>query len=550
MVIGEAPGADEIARGVPFVGASGYEFDRQLAAAGWSRQGFFITNVCQERPPSNEIEAFFAKKTAASKLGLARVAGRYPQQPILDGLAQLQADIDEIQPTLILALGNTPFWALTGETGIMRWRGSTMAASGGPVDGHGIKLVCTLHPAFVLRERLLRTVAIADLKRARHESTFPELHQPAWDFTIPHTPNDVRDWFASVPPDAQLSADVENNIHTGSLTCFGFASTSSRAICIPFVHRTGEDPHYWRDADDEHAVSVLCCDMLQQHPICFHNGLHDCQIISKQWGIMPKFNRDSMVMQHVAFPGMLGGKIDPITGEVDKKGSSLSLAFCASLYCDSYKFWKDDGRGWNPLINDEDDYWRYNCEDCCRSFEVMEKLEVILRRAKLWEQFEFEMSLFPAVFEMMFSGTAFDDGLRRDFADDVAREARRLRRWIDVAVGFPLNVGSSKQMMALFYDDLQCEKVLHRKTKKPTLDDKALDRISRKNWALQPLIERIQALRTLDVFQSNFLSVKLREDARLCAAFNIGFVETMRFSSNTDAFGNGFNLQNLPRNAD
>ena len=576
MLVGEAPGGDEDRIGRPFVGAAGYELDRELGQAHWDRRAFFVTNVCHSRPPGNEIEFFFAKRNEAKRERLVEVAGRFPRQPVLDGLSQLQSDIDSIHPTLIIALGNTALWALTGQTGIMRWRGSIIAAAGGPVDGHGIKTIVGLHPAYILREHILRFLAVADLKRAKHESEFPEIRRPTWHFTIPRSPADVHNWFGDqglltdeCNPNARhqqpLAADVENVIGSGDLICLGFASDESNALCVPFIRRTeereqtgltaaadsdtGRSPHYW-DRDAELAVSHLCNRMLKQHPVLFHNGLHDCQILARHWGVMPRFTHDSMVMQHVAFPGMLGGKIDPITGEVDKKGSSLSLSFCASLYCDYYRFWKLDGRGWNAEIDSEQKYWEYNCEDNVRAMECFNKLSNILRRDNLWEQYLFEMSLFPAVFDMMFRGVAFDNRLRYQYVRQVENDQLKLQKWIDTAVGHPLNVRSSNQMKALFYDDLQCERILHRKTKQPTLDDKALERISRRSPILKPLIERIQALRTLDVFQDNFLKVRLRSDGRLCGAFNVASPETMRFSSNVDAVGGGMNLQNLPRNPD
>ena len=205
MICGEAPGADEARFGRPFVGYSGHELDEQLGKAGFNRRDLFLTNVCHERPPGNEIEAFFARKSEArgavnldgqlftaaamaqlSTVPLAILAGRQPRRPILLGLVQLQRDIDRLQPRLIIALGNTALWALTGLTGITKWRGSILPATGGPVDGHGIKLIPTMHPAAVLREYSLRDLAAQDLRRARRliRTSDAAYDAPAWHFTI------------------------------------------------------------------------------------------------------------------------------------------------------------------------------------------------------------------------------------------------------------------------------------------------------------------------------------------------------------------------------
>ena len=58
MIVGEAPGADEVKAMQPFVGASGRELDKMLSEAGIIRADCFITNVCKRRPPANDITNF------------------------------------------------------------------------------------------------------------------------------------------------------------------------------------------------------------------------------------------------------------------------------------------------------------------------------------------------------------------------------------------------------------------------------------------------------------------------------------------------------------
>lgn len=553
MIVGEAWGEHEERQRRPFVGPSGYELDSQLQAAGLDRSKMRVTNVVNARPPANEIDAWFANKTTAKKEKIPEVAGRYPRQQILDGLKALQREVDEYQPTLIIALGNTPLWAFTGQTGIVKWRGSVMEATGGPVDGHGCKLIPTLHPAFILREYPFRVAAVTDLRRAKRESEFATIMHPNWEFTIPRTVHEARDWFdALVFSDFEASnrplvADVENIIGPGHLICLGFAVSPMQAICIPFMHRSGSDPNYWC-AEHELRLTQLCIRALRERPIIFHNGLHDVQIIARQWGIAPWFAHDTMVGQHVLYPGMLGGKIDPITGKSDKKGSSLSLAFCASLYCSYYRHWKDDGRSWDASINSEDDYWRYNCLDTVRTYEVFEQEQILLEKENLLEPYREKMSDFGPVLSMMFRGINFDRELRFKQALSVSRQQREIQRWIDIACGHHLNIDSTPQMKKFFFDDLQVPIVLNRKTRQPTTDSKVgLPTIQRRRPVLRPLLERIEALRHLNTFRETFISVPLSDsDKRLRASFNVAGTESMRFSSSTDAFGAGANLQNLP----
>jgi DNA polymerase I-like protein with 3'-5' exonuclease and polymerase domains len=504
-----------------------------------------------------------AALSALSDLPLALVGGRFPRRPIIAGLRQLQEDIDTLKPRLIIAMGNTPLWALTGHTGITAWRGSILQAEGGPVDGRGIKLIPTMHPAFVIRAYQWKAIVIQDLKRAKREAAFSEIRPPEWSFTVPRSIPELEAWIDThitpLPDDHIIAADVENDyteerVHDARIFCLGMAPDRHTACCVPMVHRAGSDPNWWQSAAEEAEAILLLRGVLQRHPVVFHNGVHDCQVIAHNWGWLPRYAHDTMVGQHTLFPAQLGGKIDPISGRTAKSGSSYSLLFCSSMYCEYHRYWKDDGKGWDASIHDEMQYWRYNMEDVVRTYEIMEAEHNMLQNNALWEQYLFLMSLFPEVFEMMFDGINFDDHERFQQRFQVKRQIRDIQKWIDMAVGHPLDIasnGPNGQMQRLFYNDYQLVKILHRKTKKPTINDDALDTFAKRKPILRPLIERIQAIRSLKVFKANFLDVRLtKADRRLRSAINVAGPETMRFSMNSTALGEGGNLQNLPRMED
>src|SRR5258706_7593211 len=257
-VVGEAPGADEVERGRPFVGASGMELDAMLREAGLSRSECFLTNVCHERPPSyqrngkwihNDIDTWFLGKQAAAKAGVGEVAGRRPAGPIADGMRDLQHSLEQHRPVLVVAFGNTPLWALTGHTGITKWRGSVFDTAerrdAGPA-AHDGKVICTFHPADVLRQWTHRPIVVQDLRRARREAAHRAVERPQWSFTIPTSISQVRDWFDTFSHQ-ELVCDTEG---WGRVDCIGFASSSRDAICIPFEHETSagencENLHYW-----------------------------------------------------------------------------------------------------------------------------------------------------------------------------------------------------------------------------------------------------------------------------------------------------------------
>lgn len=122
--IGEAPGADEDRDGEPFIGAAGQLLNRIIAAAGMKRDEVYITNILKCRPPGN-------------------------RQPLPDEVrncgSYLERQIDLVRPQVICPLGACAAQNLLGTTeGISRLRGRWR-------DYRGIPVLCTFHPAFLLR---------------------------------------------------------------------------------------------------------------------------------------------------------------------------------------------------------------------------------------------------------------------------------------------------------------------------------------------------------------------------------------------------------------
>jgi len=140
MFVGEAPGADEDAQGEPFVGRAGQLLNAMLFALGLKREQVFIANVLKCRPPGN----------------------RDPQP---DEVSQCEPyliqQIELIRPKLIVALGrHAAHSLLKSELPLARLRGQRLAY-------HGIPLVVTYHPAYLLRNLPDKAKAWQDLCLAR-----------------------------------------------------------------------------------------------------------------------------------------------------------------------------------------------------------------------------------------------------------------------------------------------------------------------------------------------------------------------------------------------
>ncbi|MDD2320743.1 MAG: uracil-DNA glycosylase [Geobacteraceae bacterium] len=135
--VGEAPGRDEDLRGEPFVGEAGQLLTKIVLAMGLAREDVYICNVLKCRPPNNrnpqpdEIESC---------------------EPFL--LRQLQA----ISPKVIVALGT--FAAQT----LLRTREPISRLRGRFHDYHGIPLMPTFHPAYLLRNPAMKREVWDDMK--------------------------------------------------------------------------------------------------------------------------------------------------------------------------------------------------------------------------------------------------------------------------------------------------------------------------------------------------------------------------------------------------
>lgn len=124
VFIGEAPGADEDAQGEPFVGKAGQLLNRIIEAAGLKREDIYICNVLKCRPPNN-------RKPEAEECRNCR--------PYLDRQLAL------LRPKVLLCLGGVAAQNLLNtKTGITRLRGQL-------VEYNGVPMVCTYHPAYILR---------------------------------------------------------------------------------------------------------------------------------------------------------------------------------------------------------------------------------------------------------------------------------------------------------------------------------------------------------------------------------------------------------------
>ncbi len=155
MFIGEGPGADEDAQGLPFVGRAGQLLNNMIVAMGLKREQVYIANIVKCRPPGN----------------------RTPERDECDTCSPfLMRQINVVRPKVIVALGATAAKNLLGMNDSMAsMRGkfydfSPPSEGGEPFE---CKLAVTYHPAFLLRDPRQKKETWKDLQMVMRHLGLP-----------------------------------------------------------------------------------------------------------------------------------------------------------------------------------------------------------------------------------------------------------------------------------------------------------------------------------------------------------------------------------------
>ncbi len=136
--VGEAPGFDEDRLGEPFVGPAGQLLNRMIAACGMKREEVFICNILRCRPPGN-------------RLPLPNEAHNCREY--------LERTLELVKPKFLCALGACAAQNLLGSSlTIGKLRGRFH-------DYNGIPVLCTYHPAYLLRTPEKKREVWEDLKK-------------------------------------------------------------------------------------------------------------------------------------------------------------------------------------------------------------------------------------------------------------------------------------------------------------------------------------------------------------------------------------------------
>lgn len=140
MFIGEGPGRDEDQQGEPFVGRAGQLLTRIIEAMGYEREDVYIANAVKCRPPKN----------------------RDPRPDEISACRHfLMRQVALIAPEIIVLLGRSAVSA------VLDLQAPLSRLRGGFRDWNGVKVMCTYHPAYLLRNPSAKAMVWEDMKLVR-----------------------------------------------------------------------------------------------------------------------------------------------------------------------------------------------------------------------------------------------------------------------------------------------------------------------------------------------------------------------------------------------
>ena len=422
MVIGEAPGFQEELAGLPFVGPSGAILDSMLKAAGISRPEVYVDNVVTIRPPDNKINRL-------------KELGKSPS----DFYPRIFEVIKKVKPNAILALGNTPLYALTGKSGISKYRGSILYSA-----TTGVKVIPSIHPAYLLHgsdqdeggsfKYSTRVFMQLDVNRAVQESKTKEYNIPKRNIQIVRDSLSLYRILETYKNHKRFALDIETR--KSIPVCLGIAPSPKFAFSVQLINIEETDYRIpYRELAEMH--KLLDAFLSSDREFIGQNFKFDQQKLESVFGFHPKLYADLMLLQAVVNP------------EFPK-----SLAFICSVYTRE-PYYKDEGKEFQYGKDPIEQLFTYNGKDVCTTFEAF---EVLLAEAQEYNLesffFNYVMKLHEFYMDLEAEGFDVDEkiwaGLIKKYQGDWKTNQERL----ETLVSWDVNVSSPKQVFGLLTKDL------------------------------------------------------------------------------------------------
>ena len=357
-MVGEAPGADEVREGRPFVGAGGQELQRALNSARLQRRDLHLTNVMLCQPPKNELDNLLAKVSSENKERTKRNQMKKKQYEVLvrhqpwlaepEYEALVPTPIECCSPRLKNEVQRFTNYITLGGTAakvIMNTTMNILGLRGGMAELEATKglparrVLPTLHPSFVLRAPRWSHVLRNDLHRAQR------WFRGGLNWATPQiTYHPTAEWletFLNKPGVPYWTYDLETDgiePLTAKIRCVGIGSPDGQVALVGLLSKDGIT-RFYTSAEEYRVIEVMKRFFVNpMHMKVGHNsGSYDSNCLQAQWGIWPEPALDTIMLHRL------------VESELPH-----SLGFVGSMYTDAPS-WKTDREGRKIAFDAESD---------------------------------------------------------------------------------------------------------------------------------------------------------------------------------------------------
>lgn len=510
MIVGEAPGKHEDEQGIPFAGPTGQILNDCLFKAGINRSECYLTNVVKYRPPLNDFK----------KLHLIGVN-------LEDCVKELwENEIQRLRPNCILAIGNEALRAITGNDGILNYRGSILRAKDGST-----KCVPTIHPAALfsrtygegdeaetkggLEWTYLKLIE-ADIIRAAEESLTKTLELPSRSLTIAHNSLDLHRFFREYESLDKAASDIES-INCVPV-CVGFAFNRHHAISVPLLRKIGK--HDLTDMGDNEMDECwrLIDKQLRRLKIVGQNFMYDEYKLGLIGFEVPNVYSDTLIKTRVIFPELPVKKLHVIS----------------SLWTRE-PFYKEEGKEFRLGKSKIEQLLFYNGRDCAVEKEVDEEqdndlLEMQERfKVPLWDYYyKYQMRKHKLYLKLQMTGKLVDHERQAELKKKYTAMQRATHEELVKQIGHEVNVKSYPNIFELLYKEMKFKI----RKRDPTSEDSIVAILGNcKKKEYKEILENVLLERRIRDQKSRQISFSPDYDGRCKSAYNIIATETCRSST-------------------
>ena len=525
LIVGEAPGEDEVKVGKPFVGSAGKLLKHTLRNEGLAFESCYVTNIMDTRPPGNNFGYFYkdSKRTT-------------PSTALFTAWQQLQEKIKRLRPNVVIALGAEPLRALTNKRSITRWRGVVLPLL-------GTKIIATYHPAAVLRQWSWQPIMSMDIGKAKRHSTTYGYTEPQVNIITRPTITQVLEFFHSIKN--RVGFDVETI--GKNIRCMAFATGNinyPQCICIPFMKFQNQGGYtinkgvlkiatgnsetatsYWTAQDELIILNTI-------------NKLFTSSSIEKVGQNSTSF--DAPLIKHTFKMLINNHYLDTMHAHHELYSElPMGLDFLTTMYTDYPNYWSDN------VTEDDNSEWHYNAMDAIVCYVISYKLEYNLKEANMTDYyFKHRHPLCLALADAQYEGIDLDNERRNQL---IVEQEKILKEWgnkINTLAKEDVNPNSPAQMKQLLYVKMGFPKVV--KDGSVTTNEKALRALERK-FPDSEILEAIIMYRKTQKLISTYLKAKTDEDGKIRTSWNPSGTESGRISSSKTIWKTGLQMQNIPK---